>query len=164
MVLEEMSWHLRYYEYSYMYYIVGSMALCLTYTIIYCVKMPVNKIKNLRDVIDFDPQINEGLFEIIRAGEQGGAWLFEERRTFRCLGTLGSTKGGQSWKILGTDLDWQLRARQLQACMGIGRLVDLPEKFSESANHHAGLWLPGTKLPVPIISRLWPSWCCSPYS
>ena len=34
-------------------------------------KMPVNKIKNLRDVIDYDPQINEGLFEIIRTGEQG---------------------------------------------------------------------------------------------
>ena len=32
--------------------------------------MPVNKIKNLRDVIDFDPHINEGLFEIIRGGEQ----------------------------------------------------------------------------------------------
>ena len=70
MVLEEMSWHLRYYEFSYMYYIVGSAVLCLTYTIIYCIKMPVNKIKNLKDVIDFDPQINEGLFEIIRAGEQ----------------------------------------------------------------------------------------------
>ena len=51
-----MSWHLRYYEYSYMYYIVGSAVLCLTYTIIYCVKMPVNKIKNLKDVIDYDPQ------------------------------------------------------------------------------------------------------------
>ena len=56
MVLEDMSWHLRYYEYSYMYYIVGSAVLCLTYTIIYCVKMPVNKIKNLKDVIDYDPQ------------------------------------------------------------------------------------------------------------
>ena len=65
-----MSWHLRYYEYSYMYYILGSAALCLAYTVIYCVKMPVNKIKNLKDVIDFDPQINEGLYEIIRAGEQ----------------------------------------------------------------------------------------------
>ena len=71
MVLEDMSWHLRYYEYSYMYYIVGSAALCLAYAVIYCVKMPVNKIKNLKDVIDFDPQINEGLYEIIRAGEQG---------------------------------------------------------------------------------------------
>ena len=56
MVLEDMSWHLRYYEYSYMYYILGSAALCLAYTVIYCVKMPVNKIKNLKDVIDYDPQ------------------------------------------------------------------------------------------------------------
>ena len=38
MVLEDMSWHLRYYEYSYMYYILGSAFLCLAYTIIYCVK------------------------------------------------------------------------------------------------------------------------------
>ena len=53
---------------------------------------------------------------------------------------------------MGTDLDWQLGARQPQACMGIGQLVDIREKFSESANHHAGCSL--YSLPQPNSRKL----------
>ena len=62
-----------------------------------------------------------------------------------------STQGeDQSREKMGTDLDWQLGARQPQACIGIGRLVDLPE------NPHAGLQLSGTNLPVQIRTHYFP--------
>ena len=40
-----------------------------------------------------------------------------------------ASKGGQFREIMSTDLDWQLGARQPQACIGIGQLVDLPEEI-----------------------------------
>ncbi len=73
MVLEDMSWHLKYYEYSFMYYIGGCFGLVMFYVLLYCFKVPVNRIPNLQDVIDNDPTINEGLFEIVRLGEEEDA-------------------------------------------------------------------------------------------
>ena len=52
----------------------------------------------------------------------------------------------------GNNGYWQPGGQQPQACMVIGRLVDIPEKISESANHHAGMQLFGPQLPVTIIS------------
>jgi hypothetical protein len=70
MALEDMSWHIKYFELSFMYYICGAAALVAFYLMIYCLKMPIHKIPNLRDIIDNDPTINEGLFEIIRSVAQ----------------------------------------------------------------------------------------------
>ena len=42
--------------------------------------------------------------------------------------------------------DWPL-----EFCMLIGRLEDIPEKFSESNNHHAELQWPVTAFCVPIF-------------
>ena len=72
-----------------------------------------------------------------------------------------SSRRGRGGKQ-GVPVPWengyqQLGDQQPLACMGIGRLVDLPEKCFKSTQHYANLWLLVTKLPVPIVSWLWPS-------
>ena len=68
--MEDVSWHIRYYEYSFLFYIAFSAAVISIYVAVYCVKMPVNKIPNLQEVIDNDPVINEHLYAIVEEMEE----------------------------------------------------------------------------------------------
>lgn len=63
MGLPDDSWHIRYYEYSYFYYIGFTVIFCAIYAIFYCAKVPTRRFANLRDILENDPIINSFRFQ-----------------------------------------------------------------------------------------------------
>ena len=57
MVLPDDSWHIKYFEFSYFYYIGWTTALVFIYSVYYCVRAP-RSIGSLKDILDHDPIIN----------------------------------------------------------------------------------------------------------
>ena len=62
MGLPDDSWHLRYYEYSYLFYITFTACFVAFYILIYCIKVPTRRFTNLRDILENDPIINSYKF------------------------------------------------------------------------------------------------------
>ena len=57
MVLPDDSWHIKYFEFSYFYYIGWTTVLVFIYSVYYCVRAP-RSIGRLKDILDQDPIIN----------------------------------------------------------------------------------------------------------
>ena len=55
MRLKDDPWHLKYYEYSYLYYIGFATIVVAFFVVIYCVKVPTRRFPNLKDILDNDP-------------------------------------------------------------------------------------------------------------
>ena len=47
-IMDDLSWHLRYYNYSFLVYIMFGVFLVGFYVTIYCTRMPTNRFPNLR--------------------------------------------------------------------------------------------------------------------
>ena len=62
MGLPDDSWHLRYYEYSYLFYITFTACFVAFYILIYCIKVPTRRFTNLKDILENDPIINSYKF------------------------------------------------------------------------------------------------------
>ena len=62
MGLPDDSWHLRYYEYSYLFYITFTACFVAFYILIYCVKVPTRRFTNLKEILQNDPIINSYQF------------------------------------------------------------------------------------------------------
>ena len=60
--LSTVSWHLRYYDFSFLIYMTLCLVLIGAYLTIYCLKTPTDKrITELRDIIDHDPVVTAAL-------------------------------------------------------------------------------------------------------
>ena len=57
--MQDISWHLRYYEYSFMFYISFSAGIVFIYIMIYCLKVPAQQIPNLEEIIATDAEITD---------------------------------------------------------------------------------------------------------
>ena len=57
MVLPDDSWHIKYFEFSYFYYIGWTTVLVFIYSVYYCIRAP-RSIGRLKDILDQDPIIN----------------------------------------------------------------------------------------------------------
>ena len=57
MVLPDDSWHIKYFEFSYFYYIGWTTVLVFIYSVYYCVRAP-RSIGRLKEILDQDPIIN----------------------------------------------------------------------------------------------------------
>jgi len=53
------SWHLRYYNYSFLIYVALSAAVVGFYVLVYCLKVPVNRVPRLEEILREDPIIEE---------------------------------------------------------------------------------------------------------
>ena len=58
MVLPDDSWHIKYFEFSYFYYIGWTTVLVFIYSVYYCVRAP-RSIGSLKDILEQDPIIND---------------------------------------------------------------------------------------------------------
>ena len=61
----DISWHLRYYEISFLFYVGFSVIIVGFYALVYCLKMPANRIPRLEEIIDADPIITEAMMDKI---------------------------------------------------------------------------------------------------
>ena len=55
---KDISWHLKYYESSFLIYVTFAALIVSFYAIFYCIKVPAQRIPDLRDIIDNDDYIN----------------------------------------------------------------------------------------------------------
>ena len=56
------SWHLRYYDFSFLIYLAVCFVLIAAYLTIYCVKAPTDqRLAELKDIIDHDPVVTAAL-------------------------------------------------------------------------------------------------------
>ncbi len=63
MTAKDISWHLRYYEYSFLIYVGLCVVVVLAYVLIYCFKVPVNRVPNLESILEEDPVITESMVQ-----------------------------------------------------------------------------------------------------
>ena len=61
----DISWHLRYYEISFLFYVGFSVIIVGFYALVYCLKMPANRIPHLEQILDEDKIITEAMMEKI---------------------------------------------------------------------------------------------------
>ncbi len=57
------SWHLRYYDFSFLIYVSACLVVVLFYVAVYCLRVPVNRIPDLHNLIDADPVINKSIMK-----------------------------------------------------------------------------------------------------
>ena len=62
MGLPDDSWHLKYYEQSYLFYILFTTCVIAFYVAVYCLKTPTRRFTNLREILETDPVINSYKF------------------------------------------------------------------------------------------------------
>ncbi len=55
MRLKDDSWHIKYFEYSYLFYIAFAALVVAFFVAIYCLKVPTRRFPNLQDILDNDP-------------------------------------------------------------------------------------------------------------
>ena len=58
MGLPEESWHVRYFEYSYLFYVIFGFGIVAFYVLVYCLKVPTRRFTNLKDILENDPILN----------------------------------------------------------------------------------------------------------
>ena len=58
MGLPEESWHVRYFEYSYLFYVIFGFGIVAFYVLVYCMKVPTRRFTNLKDILENDPILN----------------------------------------------------------------------------------------------------------
>ena len=51
MGLPDDSWHIRYFEYSYMYYISFAFVIVMIYSVFYCIRASATPFGTLRDIV-----------------------------------------------------------------------------------------------------------------
>ena len=64
MALPDDSWHLKYYESSYLYYILFTACIVAFYIGVYCLKVPTRRFTNLKEILENDPVINSYKFRL----------------------------------------------------------------------------------------------------
>ena len=62
MGLPDASWHLRYFEYSYLFYIAFTFSIVAFYVLVYCLKVPTRRFTNLKEILENDPVLNSYRF------------------------------------------------------------------------------------------------------
>ena len=56
--LDVVSWHMRYYETSFLIYVWFAAFIVALYAVFYCLKVPAHRIPDLKDIIDNDDALN----------------------------------------------------------------------------------------------------------
>ena len=74
---KDISWHLRYYDYSFLAYVGFCVAIVLFYVLVYCLRVPINRVPNLESILEDDPVITDTMLEKLgllnrRAKRRGG--------------------------------------------------------------------------------------------
>ena len=60
---KNISWHLRYNEYSFLFYVSFCVLVVLFYVLLYCLRVPINRVPNLESILDADPVITGSMME-----------------------------------------------------------------------------------------------------